>query len=361
MNVIANGFNGADNELIIGMNSMFLSYIVPCYNIEEQLPKCIESLERQHVEGHDLEFIMVNDGSKDDTLKIIRQFAERDRRVVVLDQENQGVCAARNNALNIAKGEYVFFLDGDDFLTDDASQKMFEACSEKMPDILLMNNYKITEGSPESARLWIDFAKFIKPGIYGKNDFLAKAKRIPISFKLYNLKFLKANGILFDKELRVGEVYTFFIHCLVLADTIGVSHVPAMYYLKRAGESATTSVNYERDLTILDTLHILLSYVDKHKPELRSNRAFLSPLFFMVTGFYLIKYVSRIKYNCELGKLMNIVKQDDEYRKLLVYFTGVGAAKDKFSLLAFTIRYLPTRLAYDIIRLYYKYATRNRE
>ena len=343
------------------MDSVFLSYIVPCYNIEEQLPKCIESLEKQSVEGHGVEFIMVDDGSKDGTLRIIRQFSERDSRVVVLDQENQGVCAARNNALAIAKGEYVFFLDGDDFLTDDASQKMYEACKDNMPDILLMNNYRISEGHPESKRLWIDQAKFIKTGIYSKDDYLAKSKIIPVSFKLYKLDLLKSNGIVFDKQLRVGEVYTFFIHCLVLADTIGVSHIPVMYYLKRAGESATTSVNYKRDISILDTLHILLDYVDKNEPKLKSKRSFLLPLFFMVTAFYLIKYVGRIKYNSEVGKLMNIVKQDDEYRKLLVYFTGIGASKDKYTLLAFAIRYLPTRVAYNIISSYYKFATRDKE
>ena len=92
-----------------------------------------------------------------------------------------------------------------------------------------------------------------------------------------------------------------------------------------------------------------------------SKRAFLSPLFFMVTAFYLIKYVGRIKYTSELGKLIKTVKQDDEYRKLLVYYTGVGASKDKYTLLAFAIRYLPTKLAYSIIRCYYKYVTRNRE
>lgn len=343
------------------MNPLFLSYIVPCYNIEEQLPRCIESLERQSVEDHDVEFIMVNDGSKDGTLKLIRQFAERDRRVVVLDQENQGVCAARNNALAIAKGEYVFFLDGDDILTDDASQKMYEACKDKMPDILLMNNYKVWEGHPESAKIWIDYARYINPGIYSRDDFIAKSKGIPVSFKLYKLDLLKSNGIIFDKQLKVGEVYTFFIHCLVLSETIGVSHVPMMYYLKRAGESATTSINYERDLTILDTLHVLLNYVDKYEPRLRSKRAFLSPLFFLITGFYLIKYVGRVKYTSELGELMRTVKQDDEYRKLLEYFTGDGASKDKYTLLAFAIRYLPTRVAYNIISCYYQFATRNRE
>ena len=340
-------------------NNLFLSYIVPCFNIEQQLPRCIESLERQNVDDHDLEFILVNDGSTDGTLQIIKKFAERDPRVVVIDQDNQGVCAARNNALKVVKGEYVFFLDGDDYLTDDASQKMYETCKDTLPDILLLNNYKVWEGAPDSAEMWIDYSRLIEEGTYQRIDFLEKTKRIPVSFKLYKLKLLKSNNIMFDQQLKVGEVYTFFIHALSMSDTVGVSYTPVMYYLKRKGGSATTIINVERDMSVLDTLHTINSYVDKYAPELRDKRSFLSSLFFMITAFYLIKYVSRTEYTSQIGELIRRVKKDKAYHKLLVYFTGKGFTKDHNTLLASAIRFLPVRFAYLLIRYYYRLATRN--
>ena len=342
-------------------NQFIITYVVPCYNIEKQLPRCIESLERQYVEDRSVEFILVNDGSTDGTLKIINQFAKRDPRVVVIDQENQGVCAARNNALKVARGEYVFFLDGDDYLTDDASQKMYEACRDDKPDVVLFNNLKVYEGKPESAKIWIDYSKFIDAGTYSTCDFIKKTKRIPISFKLYKLQLLKIHQITFDEHLRVGEVYSFFIHCLTLAKTVGVSYAPVMYYLKRKGESATTSINVERELSVIDTLHTINQYVDRNSPELKGKRAFQSPLFFLITSFYLIKYVGRTNYSTELGKLMRIVKKDKEYKQLLNNLTGSGFTYDRYTLIAFVIKFLPAKYAYKILRYYYKYATRNRE
>lgn len=340
-------------------NNIFITYVVPCYNIENQLPRCIKSLEMQHVGGCNVEFILVNDGSTDGTLALIQQFAERNKHVIVIDQLNQGVCAARNNALKIARGEYVFFLDGDDYLADDASKQMYEACKDNKPDILLVNNYKVWEGEPNSFKMWVDYSRYVEEGTYNTIDFETKTKRIPISFKLYKLSFLRRHGIEFNSTLRVGEVYTFFIHALVVSNTVGVSYAPVMYYLKRKGESATTSVNVKRDISILETLHTLLGYVDKYNSELRDRRAFLAPLFFMVTAFYLIKYVGRVDYTVQIGELMKTVRQDKEYQKLLCYFTGKGVAIDENSLLAFVIRFLPVKTVYSIIRKYYKYATRN--
>lgn len=341
-------------------NKLFLSYIVPCFNIEQQLPRCIESLELQYVEDHDLEFILVNDGSTDGTLEIIREFAKRDPRVVVINQDNQGVCAARNNALKVVKSEYVFFLDGDDYLTDDASQRMYEICKDTQPDILLLNNYKIWEGAPDSVRMWVDYSRLIEEGTYQRIDFENKIKQIPVSSKLYKLKILKSNNIGFDQQLKVGEQYTFFIHALVMSDTVSVSYTPVMYYLKRKGESATTIINVERDILVLDTLRTIYGYVDRYAPELKEKRSFLSALFFMITAFYLIKYVSHTEYTIQIGELMRNVKRDDNYHKLLIYFTSKGFSKDKYTVLALTIRFLPARLSYLLIRYFYKFATRNR-
>ena len=342
------------------MNSIFISYIVPCYNIERQLPRCIESLEKQNVENHDVEFILVNDGSKDGTLHLIEQFAERDRRVVVINQENQGVSAARNNALSKAKGEYVFFLDGDDFMTDDASQQMYDACKETSPDILLMNNYQVKEEHPELFSKWIDYSKYIEIGTYTRDSFVAKTKRIPVSFKLYKLNFLQENEIVFDSHLQVGEVYTFFIHCLVRAYTIAVSYAPVMCYLKRSGQSATTNINYDRDKTALNTLHTVLGYVDSYQPELRKMRAFEEPLFSMITSFCLIKYVGRMKYTKQLGELIHYMKKDSEYHKLLNYMTGRRGVYNRDTLIALAVRFLPPRSCFNLLRCFYRYNMKNK-
>ena len=132
-----------------------------------------------------------------------------------------------------------------------------------------------------------------------------------------------------------------------------------MNYLKRNGNSATTEVNVERDILALDTLHTINNYVKKNYAELESHRSFLSPLFFMITAFTVIKYIGRGKYTSGNGLLIRSVKKDDDYRSLLKYFTTYGLSLSKYSYLALTIRFLPAKITYNILRIYYKHATRN--
>ena len=335
-------------------STIFITYIVPCYNIEKQLPRCVESLERQHLEDSELEFIMVNDGSTDNTLTVIKQFAERDDRVIVVDQENQGVCKARNNALKLVHGQYVFFLDGDDYLTEDASKIMYKFCKNSMPDIAVYGMYKVYENKQNSTQVWFDSRSHIAPGYYDKKTYIENAKIIPVSFKLYNFKFLKKNHIIFDEHLLTGEVFTFFIHTLTLADTIGISPDFIMYYLKRSDNSATSVISVERDMSIIDTLHVITKYVYKNDPLLIDNRSFVISFFWIITAFSTIKYATRTKYTSQVGGLLSVLKSDKDYDRLLRFLTSSkGFRIDKYSLMAAAIKYLPIRVCYDIMRASY--------
>jgi glycosyltransferase involved in cell wall biosynthesis len=98
-----------------------LSIIVPCYNVEVFVTKTLVSLS-QLIEAENCEFILVNDGSTDETLKYLQEFANKDKRAIVIDQSNQGVSSARNTALERAKGQYILCLDGDDYLSPNTIQ-----------------------------------------------------------------------------------------------------------------------------------------------------------------------------------------------------------------------------------------------
>ena len=105
-----------------------ISVIVPIYNAEKYLPELLTSLEKQT--DKDLEIILINDGSTDGSADICRQAADKDKRVHYIYQNNSGVAAARNHALNIATGEYVAFLDADDAVDDNYFSELLVACSD---------------------------------------------------------------------------------------------------------------------------------------------------------------------------------------------------------------------------------------
>lgn len=94
-----------------------VSIIVPVYNVENYLRKCLDSLINQTLKN--IEIICINDGSTDNSLSILEEYASKDERIIVINQENAGVSSARNRGLEIATGEYIAFVDADDSVTPD--------------------------------------------------------------------------------------------------------------------------------------------------------------------------------------------------------------------------------------------------
>src|SRR5690606_15460378 len=99
------------------MKKPLISVVIPVYNVESYLENCINSIVQQTYSN--LEIILVNDGSTDNSTKICETAASKDSRIVLINQKNQGVSSARNNGLSIARGEWIYFIDADDFLNLD--------------------------------------------------------------------------------------------------------------------------------------------------------------------------------------------------------------------------------------------------
>ena len=110
-----------------------VSIVVPVYNVEEYLRACLESLIGQTLK--DIEIICVNDGSTDDSLNILKEYVDKDSRIVIINQQNQGISVARNNALKIAKGEYIGFVDSDDWVDLNFFEKLYNVAVKNDCDI----------------------------------------------------------------------------------------------------------------------------------------------------------------------------------------------------------------------------------
>ncbi len=121
--------------------SCFFSIIIPVYNTEKYLHQCVQSVLSQTFT--DYEIVLVDDGSKDDSPRICDEFSKEDSRVRVIHKENGGLSSARNAGIEASFGEYLLFLDSDDyFYTDDALEKIQTAIKKSFPDVLLYKSYK---------------------------------------------------------------------------------------------------------------------------------------------------------------------------------------------------------------------------
>lgn len=116
------------------MKEVKLSIIVPCYKVEEYLPRCLDSLVNQTLE--EIEIICINDGSPDNSLNILKSYKEKyEDKIVIIDKKNEGVWRGRKDGIKIAKGEFIGFVDSDDYVALDYAKSLYKSAKENNSDI----------------------------------------------------------------------------------------------------------------------------------------------------------------------------------------------------------------------------------
>lgn len=118
-----------------------ISVIIPVYNVEDYLEQCLDSVINQTLK--ELEIICINDGSTDSSLEILRKFEAKDKRITVIDKKNEGLSATRNLGINLAKGEYISFIDSDDYIDLNFYEKLYNAAIKYKADIACTNLYRL--------------------------------------------------------------------------------------------------------------------------------------------------------------------------------------------------------------------------
>lgn len=180
-----------------------ISIIVPVYNAEKTLERCVRSLMGQTYEN--IEIILVNDGSKDNSLNLCRQFAAGDSRIVVIDKPNGGVSSARNAGLDVARGEFVMFCDSDDWVEPEWCQVLYEAYQ---PEMLVMCGCYV-EGQQDVLPHEIKAASVRE--IHSKRNFSELylcCFNAPWN-KIYLRSTIEDKKLRFDQRIRNGEDYLF--------------------------------------------------------------------------------------------------------------------------------------------------------
>ena len=215
-----------------------LSIIVPVYNVEKYLPECIESILKQTVK--DIEIICVNDGSTDQSLDILKQYKEKDERIVIIDQKNAGLGAARNVGINAAKGKYIGFVDSDDYIEETMFEKMLNSAELNLSDVVITNFYLYYSdtGLTSIYRDFIFYYQLEKKGYFTSIEHPQIIKNIGVWDKLYSKEFIDKFNLR-NPENRIFEDALFTFQALTLASRISVVSEPLYYYRKNTGIAIT--------------------------------------------------------------------------------------------------------------------------
>ena len=249
---------------------MLFSVIVPIYNIEKYLRRCVDSVLSQTF--GDYELILVDDGSPDNCPSICDEYANKDSRIKVIHKANGGLVSARQAGIKEAVGEYVFNLDGDDAICDDALENAYKIISEMHPDIVSFSYRRCVNGVPGET---VD--DLVEEGLYNKSDI--KEKIYPNLLSNTNMKNLfyfvwgkaiKRNLITkhqlnVNPAISVGEDISCCFPCYIEADTVYMSRKVAYLYTIR-DDSLTTNFKTSQLTQVADTI-IGLRALDLVKPE----------------------------------------------------------------------------------------------
>lgn len=279
---------------------IFLSFILPIYNVEKYLPTCLDSLYVQDICESEYEIICVNDGSPDNCENIVKQYQEHHSNIRLLSVENGGVSRARNIGLKHAAGEYVWFVDPDDYIKPNCLKYIVNALQESNADICNLCFESVIEESH------ISDVNII-------NDF--KVKTIPQQLGSC-CGHIARKGIVptINEELHYGEDYLWeFETCALSKKQITV--FPAVYCYRQRSSSAMHSQDKEKIVLHIENMHQLAvcykSYLDKKEYEqLKSNIENRIGLCIQA----MIELMLRNKYGIEeINNTINTLKKEEIY------------------------------------------------
>ena len=241
-----------------------ISIVIPIYNSEQYLKKCVESVLNQTYKN--LEVILVDDGSTDDSGKICDYYAAKDERVVIIHQRNQGNNVARKNGVKIANGDYVGFVDSDDWIEPDMYQCMVDNIKKNNADIVSVGFYFEYSNKTEICndeidsnlyKIGKDTNKFIESVLLGNTKSRLYSIRWNLCTKLFKRNVIsvsqeKVNGVFYGEDMAVTfESY-------YLADSISVVNKPYYHY-----RQCNHSITHKKDVMLLSKLNEMYAYMKK--------------------------------------------------------------------------------------------------
>ena len=314
------------------MSNIKLSIIIPCYNVESYLPKTLHSLSCLK-NSNECEFIFINDGSTDSTLNIVQEFVKQNSSAILIDQQNQGVSAARNNALQKVQGEYILCLDGDDYLDNNTIEIINNNIQNS--DLLISPCIKDYSNRQELFNL------NIPNGEYSVEQLYATCKIFPLAPKLvYRTSIIKDHNLLFNPQIKCGEVYDFTVSFLKYTTNIKVINQAFYYYVMREN-SATQKPNYKADLSVLE----VLDNFSRLQNNWALSQSFLLTTFKLVTNFTYNKYVRNNLYDKITLDVINIALTNNHFRRILSNLSVKSISfKDKLYISYF--KYMPIKFGY---------------
>lgn len=305
-----------------------ISVIVPVYNVEQYLDKCLSSLVNQTLE--EIEIIVVNDGTQDDSQKIIDMYVKKySNKVFSYIKQNGGLSSARNFGISKANGEYVAFVDSDDYVSFDMYEKLYTKAISNSFDMVCCDFFEIRSGKEIACTCNLNQDVFTKEAV--KETMIAI---YPSAWnKIYKLDLLKQSQILFKQGIWFEDV-EFLYRLLPFVNSIGVVNEPFYRYLIREG--SITATNDMRIYDYLDNMNGIVDFYKKKRlyEEYRNQIEYVYVRYIFATFIKSATKFDKKEFKVAVKRAMqNVQTQFPNYRKNIYMqkFSGKNMYLKNFS------------------------------
>jgi len=236
--------NGLKDKAKSNKEMAKVSVIIPVYNTEKYLSEALDSIVNQTLQ--DIEIITINDGSKDNSLQILNTYAQRDKRIKVFSQQNQGLSATRNVGINKAIGKYIYFFDSDDILAPMALEKCFDKCEAENLNFCIFDA-DIFYDDDSIDKLMFDYQRcgLLKDKIYSGKEIMREL--LPIGkfrasscLYLINLSYLRGLNLYYEHIIQEDELFSFILY--IQAEKVGV--IAETFFHRRVRKQSIMTVSY---------------------------------------------------------------------------------------------------------------------
>ena len=309
-------------------NNLKISVIIPAYNIAEYLPRCLDSIIDQTYKN--LEIIVISDGSTDKTNDIIKEYEKKDSRIVAVLKENSGVSDTRNKGLDIATGDYIGFVDGDDYIEPEMYEVLLNNALENNADIshcgyqmvfptrvdyYYNTKKKVIQDNNKGIRDLI-VGDYVEPGIWNK---------------LYKKEVL--DGVRMPSNIRINEDVLFNFYAFIKSEKAVYEDLPFYHYILRKGSAATSKVNENKLYDPIKVRKEIFEYCQVNFDSDIISCAYSSYLGAMIGLFRCIstnklkqQKATAKKFKAEFKKIkinVNLSKRNKIERTLFLHFTAL--------------------------------------
>ena len=286
---------------------MFISLIIPVFNVEKYIERCLLSCINQNISCDDYEIIVVNDGTPDRSMDIVNEYHKNYPHLIkTFSQENKGLSAARNAGLKLAKGDYIWFIDSDDWITTDCLSSIYLKIQKETPDILALCAANIINEKAIRRNKYLDETP--KTGKDAFNKMISPCA----PFSIYKRDFLIKNNLFFYEGIY-HEDSEFMPRAYYNASKVSF-HNDIVYNVYPNPQSITRTVNPKKAFDIITVCNSLSDFAKNISKECIKHLSFLIYLMSETD----IKKLNEIIYNNR--KILVYLKESDISKYKLEYY-----------------------------------------